>query len=294
MAGFADYALLDSGHGRKLERFGGYTFDRPEPQAMWKQLLVPGAWLRADATFKIGGGKGDDDDGDGDGGRWRFAKPLPPVWPVDVMGVILQCRLMSFRHLGLFPEQMPHWLWMVDHLKTVKGEQPRVLNLFAYTGAASLIAARAGADVTHVDASKKAIGWAKENQAASKLGERPLRWIVEDARKFVAREVRRGKTYHVILVDPPKFGRGPEGEVWDFFTHMPQLLRDCEKLLAPKYASLIVTSYAIRASALAIDGLVRESLEGRPGSIETGELALVETGAQRLLPTSLFTRWSAL
>jgi 23S rRNA (cytosine1962-C5)-methyltransferase len=210
------------------------------------------------------------------------------------MGVTLQCRLMSFRQLGLFPEQVPHWQWMTDRLAEVRGEQPRVLNLFAYTGAASLIAARAGADVTHVDASKKAIGWAKENQAASKLGDAPLRWILEDARKFVAREVRRGKTYHVILVDPPKFGRGPEGEVWDFFTHMPQLLRDCAKLLAPKQASMIVTSYAIRASALAIDGLLRECVADRPGVFDTGELALVETGAQRLLPTSLFTRWSAL
>ena len=288
MAGLPDYALLDSGHGRKLERFGGYTFDRPEPQAMWNQQLVPGAWLRADATFKDGG------DDDGDNGRWRYTKPLPAAWPVEVMGVTLQCRLMSFRHLGLFPEQMPHWQWMTGQLKTVRGEQPRVLNLFAYTGAASLIAARHGADVTHVDASKKAIQWAKENQAASKLAEAPLRWICEDARKFVAREVRRGKTYHVILVDPPKFGRGPEGEVWDFFTHMPQLLRDCTKLLAPKYASMIITSYAIRASALAIDGLARECLAGRPGTFDTGELALVETGAQRLLPTSLFTRWSAL
>ena len=287
MAGLPDYALLDSGHGRKLERFGSYTFDRPEPQAMWKQHLVPGAWLRADAVFKDGG------DDDGEAGRWRFAKPLPSAWPVEVMGATLQCRLMSFRHLGLFPEQVPHWQWMAEQIKTIRGEQPRVLNLFAYTGAASLIAARAGADVTHVDASKKAIGWAKENQAASKLKDAPLRWILEDARKFVAREVRRGKTYHVILVDPPKFGRGPEGEVWDFFTHMPQLLRECAQLLAPKYASLIVTSYAIRASALAIDGLVRECLDGRPGTFDTGELALVETGAQRLLPTSLFTRWSA-
>jgi 23S rRNA (cytosine1962-C5)-methyltransferase len=200
---------------------------------------------------------------------------------------------MSFRHLGLFPEQLPHWQWMVEHLKTVRGEQPRVLNLFAYTGAASLIAARVGADVTHVDASKKAIGWAKENQAASKLGDRPLRWILDDARKFVAREVRRGKSYHVILVDPPKFGRGPEGEIWDFFTHMPALMADCAKLLAPKQAALIATSYAIRASALAIDGLLRECLDGRAGHYETGELAIVETGRQRLLPTSLFTRWSA-
>ena len=291
MEGLPDYALLDSGHGRKLERFGSFVFDRPEPQAMWKQHLVPGAWLRADATFKDAGKGGDDD---GEAGRWRYTKPLPAAWPVEVMGATLQCRLMNFRHLGLFPEQVPHWQWMTERLKTVRGEQPRVLNLFAYTGAASLIAARTGADVTHVDASKKAIGWAKENQAASKLGEAPLRWILEDARKFVAREVRRGKTYHVILIDPPKFGRGPEGEVWDFFTHMPQMLRDCEKLLAPKYASMIVTSYAIRASALAIDGLVRECLESRPGTIDTGELALVETGAQRLLPTSLFTRWSAL
>ena len=291
MEGLPDYALLDSGHGRKLERFGSFVFDRPEPQAMWKQHLVPGAWLRADATFKDVGKGGDDD---GEAGRWRYTKPLPAAWPVEVMGATMQCRLMNFRHLGLFPEQVPHWQWMAERLKTVRGEQPRVLNLFAYTGAASLIAARTGADITHVDASKKAIGWAKENQAASKLGDAPLRWILEDARKFVARAVRRGKTYHVILIDPPKFGRGPEGEVWDFFTHMPQLLRDCEKLLAPKYASMIVTSYAIRASALAIDGLVRECVDGRPGTIDTGELALVETGAQRLLPTSLFTRWSAL
>ena len=293
MARIADYALLDSGHGRKLERFGGYCFDRPEPQAMWKQLLEPGVWLRADATFKDsskdGGG-----DSDGDAGRWRYAKPLPASWPVEMMDVTLQCRLMNFRHLGLFPEQLPHWQWMADHLQVVRGEQPRVLNLFAYTGAASLIAARHGADVTHVDASKKAIGWAKENQAASKLTDAPLRWILEDARKFAARQVRRGKTYHVILVDPPKFGRGPDGEVWDFFTHMPGLLRDCAKLLAPKYGAMIVTSYAIRASALAIDGLMRECIEGRPGTFDTGELALVETGAQRLLPTSLFTRWSAL
>ncbi len=291
MTGLPDYALLDSGHGRKLERYGRYVFDRPEPQAMWKQRLEPGAWLRADATFKDGG-KGADDDGEA--GRWRFTKPLPSAWPLDVMGATMHCRLMNFRHLGLFPEQVPHWQWMLDRIKAVRGEQPRVLNLFAYTGAASLIAARAGADVTHVDASKKAIGWAKENQAASKLNDATLRWILEDARKFVARQVRRGRTYHIVLIDPPKFGRGPEGEVWDFFTHMPQMLRECEKLLAPKYGAMIVTSYAIRASALAIDGLVRECMDGRPGDIDTGELALVETGAQRLLPTSLFTRWSAI
>jgi 23S rRNA (cytosine1962-C5)-methyltransferase len=288
MTGLPDYALLDSGHGRKLERFGAFTFDRPEPQALWKQHLVPGTWLRADATFKDAG------DTEGDAGRWRFTKPLPSSWPVEVLGVTMQCRLMNFRHLGLFPEQLPHWQWMLERMGDVRGERPRVLNLFAYTGAASLIAARAGADVTHVDASKKAIQWGKENQAASKLQDAPIRWILDDARKYVARDVRRAKTYHIILVDPPKFGRGPEGEIWDFFTHMPALLRDCAALLAPKYAALIVTSYAIRASALAIDGLARECLVGRPGTFDTGELALLETGAQRLLPTSLYTRWNSL
>ena len=139
-----------------------------------------------------------------------------------------------------------------------------MLNLFAYTGAASLIAARAGAEVTHVDASKRAIAWAKQNQAVSKLDEAPIRWILEDARKFVAREVRRGKSYHLILVDPPKFGRGPEGEVWDVFAHLAPLLRDCAALLAPRRAALVLTTYAIRASALAMDGLVRECLAGRP------------------------------
>jgi 23S rRNA (cytosine1962-C5)-methyltransferase len=180
---------------------------------------------------------------------------------------------------------------MLERLKNVQGEPARVLNLFAYTGAASLIAARAGAEVTHVDASKRAIAWAKQNQAVSKLTEAPIRWILEDARKFVAREVRRGKTYHVILVDPPKFGRGPAGEVWDTFEHLPALLRDCAGLLSQATAALVLTTYAIRASALATDALVRESLAGRPGAIESGELAVSEQAGGRLLPTSLYTRW---
>jgi 23S rRNA (cytosine1962-C5)-methyltransferase len=166
-----------------------------------------------------------------------------------------------------------------------------VLNLFGYTGAASLIAARAGADVTHVDASKKAVAWARENQAASGLSEAPIRWIVEDARKFAAREVRRGRTYHIVLVDPPKFGRGPNNEVWDLFTDLPSHLTDCVALLAPTNAALVLTAYAIRASALALDGLVRDTLESRGGAIEAGELAIVEQSHGRRLGTSLFTRW---
>jgi 23S rRNA (cytosine1962-C5)-methyltransferase len=285
--GFSDYALLDSGNGRKLERFGPFTVDRPEPQAMWQPVLEPSVWLQADAVFK-----GSSDDDDSDGGRWRKLRAVPETWPVHVLDVTTLCRLTGFRHLGIFPEQLPHWQSMLERLQGHRGGTPRVLNLFAYTGAASLIAARAGAEVTHVDASKKAIAWAKENQAASKLTEAPIRWIIEDARKFVAREVRRGKTYDFILVDPPKFGRGPEGEVWDVFAHLAPLLRDCARLLAPQSA-LVLSTYAIRASALAIDGLVRECLAGRPGRIESGELAVIEQSGGRLLPTSMFTRWSS-
>ncbi len=286
--GFADYALVDSGNGRKLERFGRFTVDRPEPQAMWQPALEPGVWLRADAAFKSAG-----DEEDGEAGRWRKNTPMPETWPLRVLGATVLCRLTSFRHLGAFPEQLPHWEWMRDWLQGLRGETPRVLNLFAYTGAASLIAARADAEVTHVDASKRAIAWAKQNQAISKLDEASIRWILDDARKFVAREVRRGKTYHLILIDPPKFGRGPAGEVWDVFQHLAPLLRDCAVLLSPRRAALVLTTYAIRASALATDALVRECLVGRPGTTESGELAVIEEAGGRLLPTSHFTRWTS-
>jgi 23S rRNA (cytosine1962-C5)-methyltransferase len=255
---------------------------------MWRPVLEPGVWLRADAAFKSSSGEED-----GEGGRWHKNKPLPETWPLHVLGVTVLGRLTSFRHLGIFPEQLPHWQWMLDRVGEVRSEAPRVLNLFAYTGAASLIAAKAGAEVTHVDASKRAIAWAKQNQQVSQLGDARIRWIMEDARKFVAREVRRGKSYHVILVDPPKFGRGPEGEVWDVFLHLAPLLRDCASLLAPGAASLVLTTYAIRASALTTDALMRECLTVRSGTTESGELAVVEEAGGRLLATSLYSRWTA-
>ena len=282
--GFAGYSLIDSGGGRKLERFGSVVVDRPEPQAMWSRGKPDRVWQSANAVFS-----GDDEE---DKGRWRIDKPVPEHWPVPVGDVTMQCRLASFRHMGLFPEQMPHWEWMLQRLAQHRGEPPRVLNLFAYTGAASLLAAAAGAHVTHVDASKKAISWAKENQAASGLGAAPIRWMLDDAAKFVAREVRRGKTYDLILVDPPKFGRGPDGEVWDLFTSLPPLMKDCAALLGENSA-LVLTVYAIRASALAFDQLCREVLHGRGGSFVSGELAIREEGGVRAVPASLFTRWSA-
>ena len=286
-AGFADYGLIDSGNGRKLERFGRFLIDRPEPQAMWQPTLAAGVWLRADAQFKASA-----EGGDGSG-RWRTGKPLPQSWPLMVEQISMQCRLTNFRHLGVFPEQLPHWQWMLARLKQVRGQPPRVLNLFAYTGAATLLAAAAGAEVTHLDASRTAVTWAKQNQAASNLSEAPIRWIIEDARKFVAREARRGKTYHVILVDPPKFGRGPAGEVWEVFEHLAPLLRSCALLLARESAAVVLTTYAIRASALATGVLLRESLGEREGTLEMGELAVIEEAGRRALSTSLFARWAS-
>lgn len=302
-AGPSSYALLDSGNGRKLERFASVVIDRPEPQAMWQPGLPRSEWAQANAVFSASSE-------DEEKGRWRIDRPVPEFWPIDVEGARMRLRLAGLWHMGLFPEQLPHWQWMVSRIgathtssSSLAGEmarsagggeeKKRALNLFGYTGAASLIAARAGAEVVHVDASKKAIAWARENQTESQLADAPVRWICEDARKFVAREVRRGRTYHSILIDPPKFGRGPDGEVWELFDHLPALLADCAKLLAPEGAHMILTAYAIRASSLALDGLIRETLAGRGGVFESGELALREASGRRLIGTSLYARWRA-
>lgn len=277
------YELIDSGSGRKLERFGKVVIDRPEPQALWRRTKEEVVWSRAHAVFSASRE-------DEEKGKWRFDKPVPESWPVRAGDVTMLCRLQGLWHVGLFPEQQPHWDWMVDRIKAVTGEKPRVLNLFAYTGAASLLAASAGAEVTHVDASKKAIQWGRENQAASGLEDAPVRWILDDAAKFVAREVRRGRTYHVILIDPPKFGRGPGGEVWDLFTSLPGVLENCVKLTASS-SSIVLTSYAIRASALAFDQLMRSVLAEQGGVFRSGELALRPRTDGPLVPTSLFVRW---
>jgi 23S rRNA (cytosine1962-C5)-methyltransferase len=277
------YALLDSGQGRKLERFGNIIVDRPEEQAIWSRVADAATWQSAQGIFAASD--------ESENGKWRIADGAPDSWKIDVLGTRALCRFSAFRHLGIFPEQHAHWQWASDILRGL--EKPRLLNLFGYTGVASMVAASCGAEVTHVDASKKAIEWAKENQALSGLTDAPIRWIVDDARKFAAREVRRGKTYHGILVDPPKFGRGPEGEVWDLFTHVPGLLRDLMQLLEPTNNFMVLTTYAIRSSFLSIDALMREVLAGRDGTLQSGELALREESGARLLSTSLYSWWKS-
>jgi len=283
--GWSDYALLDSGHGRKLERYGRYTVVRPEPQCFWAPR-DPAAFERATAVF-------DPQQEEEDAGRWRFDAHGPvDAFPLKWRDVRFTGRFTPFRHLAFFPEQAANWEWMDARVRTLS--QPKILNLFGYTGVASLAAAAAGAHVTHVDASKKSVAYARENAEQSGLTDHPIRWIVEDARKFVAREVRRGSKYDGIILDPPKYGRGANGEVWRLFEDMPELLKDCAALLSDDASFLLLNAYAARISGLSLAHAMVEATHDRGGRIDWGELALSEDGPNaRAIGLSFFARWSA-
>ncbi len=279
---FSDYALLDSGDGKKLERYGRFTVVRPEPQCLWRPGR-PKLWDKADAAF--------DPEDEEEAGRWRFARPAPETWPLRWQDVRFHGRFTAFRHLAFFPEQAANWAWLDQRVRTL--DKPRVLNLFGYTGVASLVCAAAGAAVTHVDASKKAVGWARENAALSGLEDRPIRWIVEDARRYVTREVKRGSKYEGIILDPPKYGRGPTGEVWRLFEDLPELARQCAALLSEGASFLLLNAYAARISGAALAHLLSDACAERGGRIDWGELVLVEEDGGREIGLSFFARWSA-
>jgi 23S rRNA (cytosine1962-C5)-methyltransferase len=272
-----DYGLLDSGHGRKLERYGPYRFIRPEPQAMWTP--ASDAWV-ADGEF-VGGSE---EDG---GGRWNLQPQVPQSWPLSRGPLKFWAANTNFRHLAFFPDMAVHWDWMAGRLETGKD----VLNLFGYTGVGTLACAAAGANVTHVDASKKAMASAVENARLSGLGDRAVRWLVDDALKFMRREVRRGKRYDGIILDPPKYGRGPDGEIWELYRDLPELVALARALLDENSSFLVLTVYAIRMSAVAIGELVAEVFAPLGGHIEVGEMAIAEEARGRLLPTAIFVRW---
>ncbi|MEN9718275.1 MAG: hypothetical protein RIQ99_1153 [Pseudomonadota bacterium] len=282
--GWDDYGLIDCGDGRKLERYGPHRFIRPDAQALWAPRLE--RWA-SDGEFV----PGSDEDG---GGRWQFANPVPregwPLsWPDGGEDVRFTAQCTPFRHLGFFPDMAPVWRWMGEQLAGRSDAQ--TMNLFGYTGVGTLALSQFGA-VTHVDASKKSVAQARENAVLSEMDDRPVRWIVDDAAKFTAREVRRGRRYDGIILDPPKFGRGPEGEVWRLEDHLPGLVHDCAKLLDGRSRFLFLTVYAVRMSSLAIGGLLAEACADLPGVIEHGDLAVREDGDNgRLLPTAIFARW---
>ena len=279
--GWSDYGLVDSGHGRKLERYGSRRFIRPEPQALWSPRMAD--W-QADGEFV----PGSDEDG---GGRWQFESDVPrDGWPLEWERVRFTAQCTPFRHLGFFPDMAPVWHWMRDELQGKNEAQ--TLNLFGYTGVGSLALSECG-PVTHVDASKKSVAQARENAALSDMEIRPIRWLVDDAAKFTAREVRRERRYDGIILDPPKFGRGPKNETWRIEEGLPGLVGDCRRLLDADSRFLFLTVYAVRMSSLAIGGLLAELFADLPGTIEHGDLAVREDGEDgRLLPTAIFARWS--
>jgi 23S rRNA (cytosine1962-C5)-methyltransferase len=279
--GWDSYRLLDSGAGRKYEAFGPHAFVRPEPQAMWQPRLAN--WPAAGEFIP-----GSDEDG---GGRWQFAQTLPEDgWELAWNEVRFTAKPTPFRHLQFFPDMAPVWDWMRRQLDGLS--EAETLNLFGYTGLGTLALSRHG-KVTHVDASKKSVAQARENAALSGMVTRPIRWLTDDAAKFTAREVRRERRYDGIILDPPKFGRGPEGEVWRLEEHLPGLVTDCARLLDGESRFLFLTVYAVRMSSLAIAGLLAEALRDLPGQIEHGDLAVREEGeGGRLLPTAIFARWS--
>ena len=272
-----DWGLIDCGHGRKWERYGAVTVVRPEPQAMWAPALDD--WS-PDATFV----PGSDEEG---GGRWVQHRPVPASWPLARGNVRFHASLTPFRHLGFFPDMALQWDWMRE-----RSDDAEVLNLFGYTGVGSLLLSDAGAKLVHVDASKKSVEGGRANATLSGMGDKPIRWIVDDAAKFTAREVRRERRYDGILLDPPKFGRGPEGEMWRLEEHLAPLLANCRQLLDADSRFLVLTVYAVRMSALAIGELVRQTFDGLGGIVETGEMAVREESRGLLLPTAIFARWS--
>jgi 23S rRNA (cytosine1962-C5)-methyltransferase len=282
----ADYELLDSGEGEKLERFGTHILSRPDPQALWRKQLDAAAWKKADGYFTRGEKQGD----------WSLKKDLPDRWQIGLGGLKFWIKPTAFKHVGLFPEQSVNWSWIEEKIKDfkskIKNEEIEVLNLFGYTGGATLAAAQAGAKVVHVDGSKVAITWARDNAELSGLKDKPVRWILDDARAFVRREVKRGRKYHGIVMDPPAFGHGPENELWKIEEHFLPLIEECMSILVDQPLFFVINGYSAGYSAVAYENSLLKLKEKFGGSIEIGELTLEEKDSKRLLPCGIFARWS--
>lgn len=277
-----EYILLDSGKGRKLEKFGKYTLIRPEQRAVWKPALSPEEWDSASAEF-IPAAKGG-------GGSWNYRVELPEEWQAEYKGIRFKLVLEDSRQVGVFPENAAHWDWIEEKIGAQK-EPVQVLNLFGYTGLASLAAARAGAGVVHIDSSKRAIRVGRENQALSRLEEKPIRWIVEDAVKFVQREIRRGNRYDGIIMDPPKYGLGPKKERWEFSGQFNKLCASLSKLLSEQPLFVVVTAYALEQPPEILRAPLLKMMKGYPGKLELGELVSIEKSAGRKISHSITARW---
>ncbi len=274
-----DYALLDSGHGRKLERFGPYILVRPASQAIWTPQLPENAWKRAHAVFSR-----DEDN------RWHNRNALPETWDITVSGITFRLKPTDFGHLGIFPEQYSAWDWIQQTIRQTE-RQLNILNLFAYSGGSTLAAAQAGAHVCHLDASQGMVTWAGDNAKLNDLSEAPIRWIVDDATKFLARELRRGRRYDGIILDPPTFGRGNRGELFKIEEHLVPLLQSCRKLLTDSPLFILLSCHTPGITPICLTHLLQQMMHGIKGSITDGEMILTGDSSTFALPSGTFARW---
>ena len=283
-----EYELIDTGGGEKLERFGKYVLRRPEPQAVWQRSISETEWNNlAHATFK----REKDQQKDSEKGRWVLKQGMPDKWFIEyhwnTLNIKLRMGLTAFKHVGVFPEQAENWNFIYDCIQNSKVTNPRTLNLFAYTGGASLAAKAAGADVVHVDAVRQVINWSAENQEASNIS--GIRWVVEDVMKYVRRELKRGKTYHGIILDPPAYGHGPEGEKWMLEEGVDELIKICSQLLEPTSSFLVINFYSMGFSALIAESLMKSHFPN-VNTYELGELYFPDRSGKKL-PLGVFLRF---
>ena len=278
-----DYEIIDMAEGKKLEKWGNYTLVRPDPQIIWKEKTFPEKWKKANAVYnrsKTGGG------------AWQFKDKLPVSWQIKYKELTFNIKPMGFKHTGLFPEQAANWEWMINKIKQSR-RSIKVLNLFAYTGGATVACLYAGASVCHVDSSKGMVAWAKENVVSSKLQDKPVRYIVDDVIKFVQREIRRGNKYDAIIMDPPSYGRGTSGEVWQFENNIADLVNLCTNVLSDKPLFFLINSYTTGISSEVLSNILKINMKKYKGRISNGEVGLPMTGASLVLPCGIFGRWES-
>ena len=277
-----DYKLIDMANGQKLEKWGKYILSRPDPQIIWKEKMYPEEWKKADAIYsrsKTGGGS------------WKYNKKLPENWQIKYKGLIFNIKPMGFKHTGLFPEQAVNWDWMIEKIQNAKREI-KVLNLFAYTGGATVACLYAGASVCHVDSSKGMVSWAKENVYSSGLADKKIRYIVDDVNKFVAREIRRGNKYDAIIMDPPSYGRGANGEVWQFENNIYDLVELCKQVLSDNPLFFLINSYTTGISSTVLANILNLTIEKKyKGQVTCGEVGLPMENSDLILPCGIYGRW---
>ena len=282
-----EYELIDSGMGMKLERYGKYILSRPDPEALWKKNLNDKEWSNADLEFIRNGTKN----------KWIIKNGIPNNWNISYGGLTFSIKPTSFKHIGLFPEQLPNWEWMEEIITNYElgirnGEQkPRVLNLFAYTGGATLACAKAGGEVCHVDGSKNAVEWARVNAELSGLKDAPIRWIVDDVILFLKREIKRGRKYDAIIMDPPSFGHGPKDELWKIEEDFLGLMDLCKKVLSDDPLFILINGYTAGYSSIVYENNLNDLMKEYKGKIESGELVIEESSNKKLLPCGIFARW---